>query len=193
MNRRAFFLAGILFELVAVFGLFLPYIFLLQSGTPITLRTVPIDPRSIFRGDYVILGYEAGEGLPMTETYGDVVYAVLEKGGDVYERVRFSDTKPELTEGQICLRGRTEYQRATFPDIAQYFVEEGTGTEWEQAQNAHRLLVDAVVNDDCKAAIKGLRLGPEVPEDELPEWMQPPLFLEEPPTKPIPAPVEATP
>ena len=189
MNRRTLFLAGLLFELIAVFGLFLPYVLLLRNGTEVTLRTVPIDPRSIFRGDYVILGYEAGEGLPMSDTYGQPVYVVLEKIGDVYERVRFSDTKPELSAGQICLLGRTEYQRATFPDIAQYFVQEGTGTEWEQARNAHRLLVDAVVNEDCKAAIKGLRLGPEVPQDELPEWMRIPAFPEgERPVKPMPAP-----
>ena len=172
MNRRVLFLVGLLFELVAVFGLFVPYVLLQESGTPISLRTVPIDPRSMFRGDYVVLGYEAGMNLPISNDYNKPVWVVLEKKGDNYERVRFSDEKPVLAEGQVCLQGRRNYDRADFPDISQYFVPEGTGLEIEQARNYHRLFVDVAVNEDCRAVIKGLRLGQEVPEDELPEWMQ---------------------
>lgn len=190
MNRRIAFLLGLLFELIAIFGLFIPYEMLRANGTPVTLRTVPMDPRSILRGDYVILGYEAGEGLPLSDKYGSPIYAVLEKKGDVYERVRFSEEKPTLETGQLCLRGRIDYQRAVFPDIAQYYVEEGMGHELENARNMHRLFVDAVVDKNCRAALLGLRIGPEVPDKDLPEWMKQNMRLEQqvpPDVKPLPA------
>lgn len=174
MTRRTLFLVGLLIQLVCVFGLFLPYVWLMQSGELVSLRTVPVDPRSIFRGDYVTLGYEAGQGItvPM-ESSETVQYVVLEKKGEFYERVAQSAGKPELEQGQVCLRGTYGWNGLTFPDIAQYFVPEGLGRELEQAQNAHRLVVDAYVNDDCQAVIRGVRLGAEAPEGVTDPWAMP--------------------
>ncbi|MDO8649302.1 MAG: GDYXXLXY domain-containing protein [Candidatus Peregrinibacteria bacterium] len=189
MNRRTLFLIGLLLELAMVFGLFLPYVLHMRNGTVITLRTEPIDPMSIFRGQYVVLGYQAGADLPAKWEGGQTVYAVLEKKGDTFERVRFSEEFPTLGPGEVCIRGQGQYRRLIFPDIAQYFVEEGLGQELEQVRNARRLLVDVVVNPSCKAVIRGVRLGPEVPASELPEWMRPPTVepLEKPTAKPVPA------
>jgi uncharacterized membrane-anchored protein len=169
MNRRTLFLIGLLLMLFALFGQFLPPLFLLKSGTEISLRTRPIDPFSIFRGQYVTLDYEIGTGsgrglLDMDEPRR--VYLTLEKKGDFYERVAVSDMIPSLKEGQVCIRGESRWGTTRFPDIGQYFVEEGMGKELESARNAHRLIVDAVVDDKCRAGIKGLRLGPEVPREE---------------------------
>ena len=33
---------------------------ILKSGTEVRLRTVPVDPRDLFRGDYVVFSYEIG-------------------------------------------------------------------------------------------------------------------------------------
>lgn len=167
MNKRLLFLIGLGLELVAVFGLFLPYVYLMRSGTLVTLRTVPVDPRSLLRGDYVQLGYEAGQGLP-ADWQEPVAYAVLQKSGDVYERVRFEPRRPTLAEGEVCMRGRNGYMQAIFPDLAQYFVEEGLGRELEQARNTHRLLVDVVLSPSCKGVVRSVRLGPEVPPEEVP-------------------------
>lgn len=185
MTRRTLFLIGLLLELAAIFGLFAPYEMIRATGTPITLKTVPVDPRSILRGDYVILDYEAGAGLPVVDTYGKAVYIILKKKGDIYERVRIADEKPSLKEGQVCLAGRREYNRAVFPDIAQYFVEEGTGREIEEATRWRRLLVDAVVDGNCRAVLSGVRLGQEVPENELPDWARP-NGMEPIPARPMP-------
>ena len=189
MTRRTLFLIGLLLELAAIFGLFVPYEMIRTSGTSITLGTVPVDPRSIFRGEYVILDYEAGAGMPISDEYGKPVYIILEKKEEVFERVRIADQKPTLKDDQVCLQGRREYNRTVFPDIAQYFVEEGTGREIEQAINWHRLFVDAVVSDNCRAVLSGIRLGQEVPENELPDWARdqgiPPVPAER-PLKPVP-------
>ncbi len=187
MRRRTGFLVGILFELLAIFGLFVPYVLLTSSGTEITLRTVPVDPRSMFRGDYVTLGYEAAAGIKYSEVSAgedDVVqpvFLVLEKKGDIYERVAVSKKQPALKEGQVCLRGNVsmwinqgsiQSVAVSIPDLAQYFVEEGIGRELESARNAHRLLVKAVVSPSCMAVLKGVVLGPEVPPSELPPEMR---------------------
>lgn len=169
MTKKTLMLIGVLLELLLVFGLFVPYEYMLARGTEITLRTVPVDPRSIFRGDYVVLGYEIGQELPVTE-YGKTMYFVLEQHDDIYERIGYSYEKPDLTEGQVCIRGVSQYRSASFPDIAQYFVEEDTGKQFEEARNTHRLLVNVVVNDDCNAIIRSVVLGPEAPlenPDEL--------------------------
>jgi uncharacterized membrane-anchored protein len=169
MTRRVLFLIGLLLELVAVFGLFLPYVWLASSGTLISLRTVPVDPRSIFRGDYVTLSYEAGADIQLPAAMEGVnppTYVVLERRGDVFERVRVSEGKPPLQAGQACLRGYPSWNGITFPDIAQFFVEEETGRQFEDATRAHRLIVDVLVNDSCAAVIRGVRLGAEVPQAE---------------------------
>lgn len=179
MRRRTGFLVGILFELLAIFGLFVPYVLLTSAGTEVTLRTVPVDPRSMFRGDYVSLGYEAGNNIPYAQLADEnnelpsTAYVILEKKGDTYERVAVSRTQPVLKEGQVCLRGVNRWAsdipvpvNMTFPDIAQYFVEEDLGRELESARNAHRLLVNVSVSPSCTAVIKGVILGPEDPLDK---------------------------
>lgn len=164
--RRNLFLVGLLLELICVFGLFVPYIHLVSSGTTASLETVPVDPRSVFRGDYVSLSYVVGQGIADTEPYGEQMYVVLAPKGEVFERVSMSKDKPVLAAGQICLRGTTTYRRIDFPDIAQYFVEEGFGHELEQARNSHRLLVDIAVDSSCHAVITGVRVGQEAPLED---------------------------
>lgn len=189
MRRRTGFLVGILFELLAIFGLFVPYVLLTSAGTQITLRTVPVDPRSMFRGDYVMLGYEAGSNIPFAQLADEKnelpssAYVILERKGEVYEKVAVSRTQPALKEGQVCLRGVNQWVfrdtpspvNLVFPDIAQYFVEEGLGRELETARNAHRLLVDIAVSPSCVAVIKGVHLGAEVPASELPQVQSEPV------------------
>lgn len=184
MNRRTLFLIGLLVELVAVFGLFLPQQFLLRDGTPVSLKTTPVDPLSVFRGEFVALDYEAAQAPgPVDWTYDETesVYVVLRKNGEFYERSEVTKEIPDLLPTEACIRGIRQYGRVWFPDIAQYFVEEGLGKELEQSRNAHRLIVDAVTDGQCRAGIKGVRLGPEVPQSEFPTA---PAFPE---TKPVPA------
>ncbi len=172
ITRRTAFLGCLLIELLCVFGLFITFIMRVSSGMEVTLKTVPVDPRSLFRGDYVALDYEVGRGAPTTSQYNKPVYVVLAQKGDSaqsWERVSFHDTKPELKAGEVCLLGRMQYQRISFPDIAQYFVEEGLGKELEQARNAHRLLVTASITKDCHAVITGIILGEEAPLETQPE------------------------
>ena len=176
MRRRTGFLLGILFELLAIFGLFVPYVLLSTQGTVIRLQTVPVDPTSVFRGDYVSLGYVAGNGVAASQvnasdgTLPDLVYIVLAQKGDLYDRVSISPTKPALLPGQVCLRAVPQNTffgpnggtvTLSFPDIAQYFVTEGLGQEFQQAAIAHSLYVDVAVSPSCDSVIKDVIFGPQ--------------------------------
>jgi uncharacterized membrane-anchored protein len=176
MTRRIAVAIGLLLQILAVSAVFLPAIYRLQTGTQATLRTVPVDPRSVLRGDYVILSYEAGNGLPLDWPYDKPVYVVLEPKGEIFERVRLSETQPTLLPGQICLRGSPQYNRVEFGDIAQYFVPEGEGRFLEQAQNTHRLYVEISVDANCRAVVRGVRLGPQAPleQEAMPQRIPPP-------------------
>ena len=172
MNKRTLFILGLLIELVLLLGLLVPQEMILKSGTDVTLRTIPVDPRSILRGDYVTLTYEVGLNYtPAEEEYYGEVYAVLTGSGEDWKRTRVDLERPTLQEGEVCLRGYlTGFgagpTRIEFPDIGQFFVEEDQGHEFENAQRQHRLLVDASVDSFCNARIKGVHLGPEVPLGE---------------------------
>ena len=102
--------AAIAFQLVVLAGMVVNAALPLWTGTEIRVRTVPVDPRSLFRGNYARLAYEFGtlpEGALAGEEdprVGEVVYIRLERGeGGAYEYAGASLDPP--TEG-VFLRGR---------------------------------------------------------------------------------------
>ncbi len=138
----------------------------LRTGTEVILQTVPVDPRSIMQGDYVILGYEIGVPLPRgtfdwiygegalgndRRPKGKAVYVSLEKRGEVWQATRYGfqreDAGPVAIRGTIDDRGNLDF------GIGTYFVPEGTGRAVETASDVK---VKAVVDYSGKAVISGL-------------------------------------
>lgn len=82
----------------------------LWTGTEIRVKTVPRDPRSMFRGNYARLNYEIGtlpEELLKAERRirrGDVVYVSLKQNIDGLYNI--ADASLDKPEGGIFLRGR---------------------------------------------------------------------------------------
>jgi len=82
----------------------------LWTGTEIRVRTIPVDPRSMFRGNYARLRYEFGtlpedalsevEGLRV----GEVVYVGLKQGEG--HKLEYSRATVERPAGGVFLRGR---------------------------------------------------------------------------------------
>lgn len=112
------------------------------------------------------LDYKAGQKAPVSE-YGEVKYVTLQKRGNVFERVAISNDKPVLKEGQVCVKAVTQYQSLSFPDLSQYFIEEGTGMEFAESVRGRYLFVDAIANSSCRSVIKGVRVGEKIPASEL--------------------------
>ncbi len=84
------------------------------TGERVLLKTAPVDPRDIFRGDYVRLSYEISslelEGLGVEEHFkpNEKVYVSLEKTSD--DTYRATTVSKALPMGQTFIQGRVEYE-----------------------------------------------------------------------------------
>ena len=147
---------------------------ILRSGKEIVLETVPVDPRDLLRGDYVILSYPLSR-LESTKITGTLppsdgakpVYVALvpgEGGRHVFARASwqpFSDLRPE----EVLLVGNTpdsfymgtEIIPLTF-GIERFYVPEGEGKPIEDGVRENSVEVVAAVTAGGKAQIKSLRL-----------------------------------
>lgn len=162
---------------------------LLRSDDVVTLQTEPIDPRDLFRGDYVILNYDVSrlslgrlDGDTDFES-GDAIYVELAPGETTWNAVAVWKERRDPASGNSILRGRVswvtdggaterpcpECRVATVAyGIESYFVPEGEGRELEDQRNAGSLTVDVALGSDGEGAIKRLRLdGEPVYEEPL--------------------------
>ncbi len=158
----------------------------LRTGADVTLRTEPVDPRDLLRGDYVVLFYEisrlpAGslQGTPAMERHG-FLYVTLAPQPDGFYNAASLDSAPRpVRPGEVLLRGRVKYgadcgaRNDAYCDVItldygleRYFVPEGEGRELEHARNARRLSVVAAVTPSGRAAIKRLLLDGKPVYDE---------------------------
>jgi len=124
----------------------------LRTGQVVTLRTAPLDPRDVMRGDYVRLDYEVSSvprsrwrgrfALPDAVSPGlprdTKVYATLRENDDgLAELVSLSDVRP--ADG-LFLRGRSSpWWRGNLIGVRYgiegYFLEQGRAKELELQRN----------------------------------------------------------
>jgi uncharacterized membrane-anchored protein len=112
-------------------------------GSKVILKTEPIDPRSIFRGDYVRLSYTINT---LSDTLANFdhrrvprnypVYVSLEKGAEYWKASGVYTEYPELPEDRRVIKGKLKYSRGdrlrlSYP-VETYFIPEGTGEEIEK-------------------------------------------------------------
>lgn len=136
--------------------------FTLNTGHEILLETVPVDPRDILRGDYVILNYKIAQ-LPKTQkfNYNENVYVILNTDKENighFEGV--SRTKPK----GLFLKGKVSQCQTTIPfyrsgscisfGIESYFVKEKTGLELENHLR-DGALVKVAIDRYGNAKVKG--------------------------------------
>jgi len=178
--RKTFIVLAVLMQILVLVYMAGEREYILRNGKIIYLRTAPIDPRDLFRGDYVRLNYEIssipagnlprGDAAKMTK--GEKVYVNLkESSNGLYELDRISESKPR--EG-IYLVGRSPYdywyQRFGHPlmlnyGIEAYFVQQGRGREIEQRLGSRNqiqipLEMQIAVGRNGKSVIKGHRWSP---------------------------------
>jgi uncharacterized membrane-anchored protein len=128
----------------------------LARGYEVRLQTVPVDPRDLFRGDYVVLRYEITTVQPDFEPprKGDTVYVSLRKVGPRYTARGMSTEKPD---GMPFIRGRVvsfddeQYRGEVDYGIERYYIPEGTGRDYERAKF---LYVDVELDRNGKARIR---------------------------------------
>ena len=169
-RERAWLLIGAAAQIFVLLGMIglqsIPFL----RGQTVLLRVQPVDPRDLFRGDYVILGYDfsrlpanAIPGLPAQNgnasdrLQGRTVYVSLvpEADGLHYRGGGYSLAPPA---SGLFLRGTLNgWNRIDF-GIDRYYVQEGTGHKYEEALRNRHLWAEVVVGADGQAAVEGLKI-----------------------------------
>jgi uncharacterized membrane-anchored protein len=138
----------------------------LRTGTAIKVTTVPVDPRDLLRGDYVVLSYEFND-VDSLPGFNDLkqsgpVYVSMKQDGELWKPTGVSSEMPK--EG-IFLRGSRRYHWVTY-GIESYFVQEGKGLEIEKAMRQDRasVVVELMVASNGQAKIKTVKVTEYKPE-----------------------------
>ena len=164
---------------------------ILRGGTEVRLKTVPVDPRDLFRGDYVVLGYpistvEIGQDGPRPYRPGETVFVTLGRdeqgfaralgvsrewptGGDavvIAGRVASVGGCATNANGEFDCSGSRNRLRIAY-GLESYFVPQGEGKAIETTEKT-RIEVVAAVSSSGDAAIKRLLI------DGKPVYAEPP-------------------
>lgn len=154
VRPRLVFLGIILFQLLILLGLIGFNEATLAFGKSVVLQTRPVDPRDLFRGDYVMLRYEIStiSRIPGLENVneGDKVYVHLDQYGDVWDAIE--GAKERHPDWDVCISGEVVNHQVQY-GIESYFVPEGKG---QDIQRAHDVKVRVSIDRSGKAIIQGL-------------------------------------
>lgn len=166
-HERAVLFGTVVFQVAVLLGMIGMKAATLIAGETILLRVRPVDPRDLFRGDYVILSYDFSRpsnivGLSSRafggESAGRIVYVPLTKepgSSNHWHAGQVTTTRPA---GGVFLQGRLTGGWTVECGIESYFVQEGKGRMYEDAIRAGRLYAEIAVNSDGQAVLKGLKI-----------------------------------
>lgn len=113
---RTKFVVIIMLQVLLLTGIIAYREYWVRTGEKIVLKTVPVDPRDIFRGDYVHLNYEITnldlDKLKAKDTFkmNDKAYVSLIKSSDGTWRA--SSVSKTIPSGQCFIQGRAREQLA---------------------------------------------------------------------------------
>jgi uncharacterized membrane-anchored protein len=160
----------------------------LNTGTQVVLQTEPVDPRSLFMGDYARLGYAIGrlrldgdEGIGGDKDFArrDTVWVALRPDPAGAKAVSVHRTRAAVPADLLALKGEVTYvsdhdwdraanksvSRRTLQvryGIEQYYVQEGTGRQIERPQGGEKVSILAAVDSRGKAGIAAVLLDGQV-------------------------------
>ena len=151
----------------------------LVTGAPVLLETEPIDPRSLFRGDYVRLNYAISR-LENAEVEGDEnferhddIYVVLREGERFWEPVSMHREMPAHGPDSVVIRGEVQWAGGTSSDrinvrygIENYFVPEGEGMALERPAEGEEVTILVAVDGKGASAIKAVLVNGEARYEE---------------------------
>jgi uncharacterized membrane-anchored protein len=141
---------------------------IVKTGREIVLPIVPVDPRDLFKGDYVRLGYPIST-IPATARKDGALdgakeaYVTIEQGADqTWSVVQIDKTYPKATAvNQVVLHARPAWGwRNDFRNvrygIERYYVPEGKGRDLEKLAREKKLAAIVAVDTRGNAVITGL-------------------------------------
>jgi len=173
MQKKKIFIFLAVFWLMIIGGFIAIKEYTLRTGEEVLLKTIPVDPRDLFRGDYVILRYDISTidtGSIQSDKgefkKGDRVYLSL---GDDGKYAIAKALYVEAPKEGLYIKGTVRNVRGTRLSIEygieSYFVPEGEGKRIER-QIGRTVEVKASISKSGHAVIKALLIdGQEVKFD----------------------------
>ncbi|WFU10429.1 GDYXXLXY domain-containing protein [Rhizobium sp. CB3090] len=157
----------------------------LRSGVEVLLKTAPIDPRDLLRGDYVTLNYDISRvpvstligGAPTESRKNQVLSVRLKKRDDGYWGIVESSFGPLEPKPDTVVLKTLPFDYFSYGDspeatiqvtygIERYYMPEGEGRAIEDARNHDRVAIAARVSADGVAHIRSLLLDGKSVYDE---------------------------
>ena len=163
MIKKKYVVALIIFWGVVLIGFIVFKQYTLQTGIEVRLKTVPVDPRDLFRGDYVILRYDINrigldsilsDGRPFIKD--DKIYLKLDTSSKYARPTQISRNRFDeglFIEGIIT--NTNNHVLSAKYGIESYFVNQGTGKEIERKIGNIDVIV--AIDKQGNALIKSLQ------------------------------------
>jgi uncharacterized membrane-anchored protein len=168
-RERKILLVTVVAQLVILVGMIALRAIPLMTGQTVLVRVRPVDPRDLFRGDYVILSYDFSRATPETidrlsanergtqKLEGRTVYVPLVPDS-VPGHWRAEKATMAKPASGLFLRGQMQRYGGIQFGIESYYVQEGSGRGYEQAIRDRKLSAELAVTSSGQAALKGLRI-----------------------------------
>jgi len=166
-------------QTLALFSMIAMRQWTLSTGTSVTLETAPIDPRSLFSGDYVRLNYKISDirldGISGDSEFKrhDCVYVLLKESDPYWQPVSVHHNKPTVPPGHLAIKGEVNYANEISWNqetgksekakninvrygIESYFLPEGEGRGLERPKEGEKVTILVAVDRYGNAGIKSL-------------------------------------
>ncbi|MFO0179212.1 MAG: GDYXXLXY domain-containing protein [Planctomyces sp.] len=159
--RSPVLVAAVVFQLLVLMSIVAGHYSDIARGQSVMLQVVPVDPRDMFRGDYVILSYEfSREVPPETPTYyvpqlGREIFIPLVPAADG-RHYRSGGARWDRPLSGLFLKGWTTDSGQHEFGIGQFFVQEGQGHMYESAARRSQLTAEVSIDPEGKAILRKL-------------------------------------
>jgi uncharacterized membrane-anchored protein len=134
-----------------ILGRTVPYL----GAQTVLLHVEPVDPRDMFRGDYVTLGYSFNRIPSGIFQSGQPVYVTLVPDADG-RHYRTGQFLVEPPASGVFIRGTAQSaNRASF-GVESYYVQEGTGHDYENAVRRRSLWAEVALDRQGNPSLRRL-------------------------------------
>lgn len=177
-HSRGVLCAGIVFQLLMLVAMIALHSAPLVVGDRILLKVQPIDPRDLFRGDFVVLSYDFSRTTPdqIEGAAREPAWHPRERQNDAWleDRTIYVSLEPEA-DGKHYRSGGVSLDRpkagrylkgkyARLPDgnnlhfgIEAFYVEEGHGEPLERLRNTRKLTAEIALTSWGQATLCGVK------------------------------------
>jgi len=171
MNQSKAILIIVVVLTLTLVGMIAKKQYTLNTGALVVLKTTPVDPRSLFRGDYVRLNYDISRLstalfplLSELEKH-ESVFVALKKQGEFWQPVAIFKSMPKAENDMVVIKGYINSVSSRGSQISikygieNYFVPEGEGRDLEHLRNQGNISMQIAVDGFGNAGIKAVLLN----------------------------------